>query len=116
MKATKSIPNFEIKIFKTKHIFSAKHHSYLITWNDKRIYLSGDAESSETIAKMKNLDWAFVPPWLMVDAKEKGVEIDAKMIGIYHLYPYEVEDAINGWKNVDHVVPLVKEGQSIVIE
>lgn len=116
LRTTQAMANIEVQIFKTKHRFSVKHNSYLITWNGKRIFLSGDTESSEAIAKVKNIDWAFVPPWLLVDAKERGVDIDAKMIGVYHLYPYEIEDAINEWKNVSHVIPFVKQGQSVTIE
>jgi len=82
-----SIEDFKIEVFKTKHRFSFKHHSYLITWHGKRIYFSGDTETSETIAKVKDIDWAFVPVWIITDAKEKNISIDAKKFGIYHLYP-----------------------------
>lgn len=83
-------PNFKIEAFKTKHRFTLRHYSYLITWHGKKIYLSGDTESAETIGKMKNLDWAFIPPWIVYDAKEKGIEIDSKMKAIYHLYPNQM--------------------------
>lgn len=82
-----SIEGFSIEAYKTKHRFSLRHFSYMITWHDKKIYLSGDTESAETIAKMTNMEWAFVPGWIIMDAKEKNIKIDAKMIGVYHLYP-----------------------------
>jgi hypothetical protein len=82
-----TINDFKIETFKTKHRYSFKHYSYLITWHGKRIFLSGDAESSETISKLKEIDWAFVPAWIIIDAKEKNLKIDAGKIGIYHLYP-----------------------------
>jgi hypothetical protein len=82
-----SINDFKIEVFKNKHRFSFKHHSYLITWHGKRIFFSGDTETSATIATIKEMDWAFVPGWIIMDAKEKSVTIDAKKIGIYHLYP-----------------------------
>ena len=82
---SEAIPNFEIKAFKTKHRFSFNHYSYLITWHNKTIFLSGDTEHAETIGKMTDLDWAFVPAWLAMDANEKDIKIDAKKIGIYHI-------------------------------
>lgn len=79
--------SFSVKAYKNKHRFSLSHCSYLITWHGKSIFVSGDAESPETIAKMENIDWAFVPEWLLYYAKLGNVNIDASMIGIYHLYP-----------------------------
>ncbi|WP_417603466.1 MBL fold metallo-hydrolase [Owenweeksia hongkongensis] len=85
--------NFFVKAYKNKHRFSLSHCSYLITWHGKTIFVSGDAESPETIAKMENMDWAFVPEWLLYYAKLGNVNIDANRIGIYHLYPNDtVED------------------------
>lgn len=81
------IADFSIEVFKTKHRFTTSHYSYLITWHGKKIYFSGDTETAETIAGVKEIDWAFVPYWIMLDAKEKNLKIDAAMIGIYHLYP-----------------------------
>lgn len=104
------IPGFEIKTFKTKHHFSLNHYSYLITWHNKKIFLSGDTEHAETIGKMTNLDWAFLPAWLVVDANEKNIKIDSKMFGIYHIGP---KDNINipGKK----VLMLKKQGEVITI-
>jgi hypothetical protein len=82
-----SIEGFSIEAYKTKHRFSLRHYSYMITWHGKKIYLSGDTESAETIAKMTGMEWAFVPGWIIMDAIEKNIKIDTKMIGVYHLYP-----------------------------
>lgn len=83
----KTNPDFEIQTFKTKHSLSFNHYSYLITWHGKRIFLSGDTESAETIGAIKDIDWAFVPYWILRDAHENKIDIDAKKIGLYHLYP-----------------------------
>jgi len=88
-KLTTSINDFKIEAFKTKHRFSFKHYSYLITWHGKRLFLSGDTESAETIATIKDINWAFVPVWIVLDAKEKNLKINADKIGVYHLYPTE---------------------------
>lgn len=82
-----SIPHFSVEVFKTSHRFAFKHNSYLITWHGKRIFLSGDTESAETIALQSNMDWAFIPAWLIMDANEKGIKIDTRMVGLYHIGP-----------------------------
>ncbi|HRH70932.1 MAG TPA: MBL fold metallo-hydrolase [Flavobacteriales bacterium] len=80
---------FTVETFSTKHRFARHHYSYLITWHGKRIYLSGDTEGAETIGQVKDIDLAFVPSWIMSDAKEKNITIDAARFAIYHLYPSE---------------------------
>lgn len=82
-----SFDDFKIESIKTKHRFTTKHYSYLITWHGKRIFLSGDTESAETIVNYKQLNWAFVPTWIIMDAKAKQLKIEAEKFGIYHLYP-----------------------------
>ncbi len=115
-KLGKSIPNFSVKAFKTKHKFSLNHYSYLITWHDKKIFLSGDTESAETIGKIKNIDWAFVPYWILVDAKENKIEIDTKMYGIYHLATVQIPSAKENWDKIDNIQPLTEQGGIIKIE
>lgn len=82
-----SAAKFTVETFRTKHRFASHHFSYLITWHGKRIYLSGDTERAETIAKVTAMDLAFVPPWILIDAKEKNIKIDAQRFAVYHLYP-----------------------------
>ena len=89
-KLSETIPDFAIKAFKTDHTvfgISFKHYSYLVTWHGKKIFLSGDTTNSETIASQTDLDWAFVPIWLLMDAKEKNVDLKilSKKYAIYHI-------------------------------
>ena len=87
-KIKNSIPNFTIESFKTEHkVFgiSFKHYSYLIVWHNKRIYISGDTENADTVSKINKIDWLFAPVWLLSDAKEKNIKIDAEKIGLYHI-------------------------------
>lgn len=83
------LQDFVIEPFKTKHRFSFNHYSYLITWNEKRIFISGDTEHAETIASVTNIDWAFVPAWLLVDAIRKDIKLteNIKHIAVYHIGP-----------------------------
>ncbi|HOZ50856.1 MAG TPA: MBL fold metallo-hydrolase [Chitinophagaceae bacterium] len=111
-KLTNSLNDFKIETFKTKHRFTFKHYSYLITWHGKKIFLSGDTETSETITTIKEMDWAFVPYWIILDANEKKVKIDTKKIGLYHLYP---DQKVNNSKP-EKVILLNKQGEVIRIE
>lgn len=81
--------DFTIATFETKHRFSFKHYSFLITWHGKKIYFSGDTESAATIASVEQIDWAFIPTWIWKDAKENNLQINATKVAIYHLYPDE---------------------------
>lgn len=80
-----SIPEFKIEVFRTKHLFSIIHYSYLITWHGKKIFLSGDAEDTEIIEGIKDVEWAFVPGWLLNDILIDKIEVDTKMFGLYHI-------------------------------
>jgi L-ascorbate metabolism protein UlaG (beta-lactamase superfamily) len=114
-----SIDNFEIKAFKTKHSFFGipfRHYSFLITWHGKRIFLSGDTTEPETIGNIKNIDWAYIPPWILYYAKQKNISIDAKMQFIYHLYPSEIPDAQKQWKKTKNIHPLTKIGETFTLE
>lgn len=112
----KSIPNFSIQVFKTKHSWSSNHYSYLITWHNKKIFLSGDTESAETIGTLKNIDWAFVPYWILLDAKENDIKIDSKMFGIYHLATVQIPSAKEKYDKLDNIKPLVEQGEVFYIE
>jgi L-ascorbate metabolism protein UlaG (beta-lactamase superfamily) len=116
---SKSIEDFEIKAFKTKHSFFGipfRHYSYLITWHGMRIYLSGDTTNPETINGIKDIDYAFVPYWILVNAKEQEMEIDAEMIGVYHLYPQQIPSAKENYGKIENINPLTKPGDIIRIE
>jgi len=104
------IPDFKIEAFKTKHRFSFAHYSYLITWHGKRIFLSGDTESAEIIMGINDMDWVFIPAWLVAPIQESGTRLDAKHIGIYHIGP---KDDIN--IKGDRVLMLDKQGEVISI-
>lgn len=86
---SQEIPDFSIETFKTSHRFSFNHYSYLITWHGKQFFFSGDTENAETIATLSNLDIAFIPVWLILDANEKGIKIQplTNLIAVYHIGP-----------------------------
>jgi hypothetical protein len=105
-----TIPDFEIIAYKNKHQFSFAHYSYLITWHGKKIFLSGDAESTATIEGIKEMDWAFVPGWLLLSISRNKLKIDTKMFGLYHIGPkddIQVDDP--------KILVLDKTGETITI-
>lgn len=110
-KLEKSIPDLKITSYKTKHRFSFSHYSYVIDWHGKKIFISGDTEHPETIGLIKNIDYAFVPTWILYYAREKNINIDAKTKVLYHLYPNEkIEE-----KTDANFIIFDKQGMSIKI-
>ena len=114
LKLNNKLTDFTIEAFKTKHRFSINHYSYLISWHNKRIFISGDTEHAETIAALKDIDWAFVPVWLLMDANEKGIKLGdvSKMFAIYHIGP---GDNITNNENEPKIKLLNKQGEIIRI-
>lgn len=113
----KSVPDFNIKAFRTTHkVFgiSFKHYSYLISWHGKNIYISGDTENADTFGLQKDIDWAFVPVWLMIDAKQKELNLSeiSKMYAIYHIGP---NDRITLESDQPQMILLDKQGEIISI-
>ena len=60
------------------------HYSYVVTWRGKRLYFSGDTESPAHLVNLRDLDVAFVSPWLYRSVLKSGARIDARRVIIYH--------------------------------
>jgi hypothetical protein len=105
-----SVNNFNIQFFRTSHRFSFRHCSYLISWHGVRIFISGDTGASETIVAADSLDWAFIPVWLLIDAKKKNTSIRTQMTGIYHIGPRDKITTTN-----PKILLLDKQGEKITI-
>lgn len=60
------------------------HYSYLVTWHGRRLYFTGDTDDATQLLEMKDVDVAFVSPWLYQRAAKSGRRIDARRIVIYH--------------------------------
>jgi L-ascorbate metabolism protein UlaG (beta-lactamase superfamily) len=72
-----------IEPFATPHA-NIGHYSYLVTWHGTRMYFTGDTEELKTLLSMKNLDVAFISPWLASSLSTNKQTVDAKKIVIYH--------------------------------
>lgn len=106
------LTDFTIEPIHTKHHFSFNHYSYVITWHNKKIFISGDTENSDILTPLKDLDWAFVPSWLVRDAMEKSVKLQdiSKMLVIYHIGPRDKITTDN-----PKIKLLDKQGERIAI-
>jgi len=60
------------------------HDSYLVTWNGLRLHFSGDTDDPEALLAERDLDYAFVSPWLLGIVGERKARIDAKHVVVYH--------------------------------
>jgi len=114
LKLSTELKDFKIEAFKTKHKFSIRHYSYLITWHNKRIFISGDTGQTEVIASLKDIEWSFIPVWLLMNANEKGIMLktSSKMLAIYHIDP---GDRITNDNNDPKIKLLNKQGEIITI-
>jgi Xaa-Pro aminopeptidase len=60
------------------------HDSYLVTWHGLRLYFTGDTDSPDSLLAAKNLDYAFVSPWLLEKVGRQKGRIDARRVVVYH--------------------------------
>jgi L-ascorbate metabolism protein UlaG (beta-lactamase superfamily) len=61
-----------------------EHYSFLIEWGGLRLYLTGDTEDLSELVAARDLDVAFVSPWLLASVSAKGQRIDARQVIVYH--------------------------------
>jgi glyoxylase-like metal-dependent hydrolase (beta-lactamase superfamily II) len=80
---TRTFKDIKIEAIKTPHA-RIGHYSYLVSWHGKRFYFTGDTESIDALIAAKDLDVAFVSPWLLDAVLSSGKKIDAEIILIYH--------------------------------
>jgi L-ascorbate metabolism protein UlaG (beta-lactamase superfamily) len=74
---------FHIEQIETPHA-NVQHWSYVVTWHGRRLYFTGDTESLDALLAARNLDVAFVSPWLYRAAVRRAARIDARRVMIYH--------------------------------
>ena len=101
--------SIHIRRFHTPHA-GVGHHSYVVTWNGKRLYFVGDTESTDTVMTSKNLDIAFLSPWIYRSLAKSGLAPDTRRIVIYH---HEAGEQIPGCRGAC-IVP--KQGDVIRID
>lgn len=82
-------------------------NGYVLTVGDKRIYIAGDTENIPEMAKLENIDIAFLPMNLPYTMSPEMASEAAKMFMPKILYPYHF-----GSTNTDDLVRLL-EGSDI---
>lgn len=97
-----------VEAFRTPH-GNEDHASYLVTWHGLRLYFTGDTESVDQLLAMKNLDYAFVSPWLIAKIAETKGRIDARTVVCYH---HKTGDKVPAFQN--RIVP--KPGDTFTLE
>jgi L-ascorbate metabolism protein UlaG (beta-lactamase superfamily) len=103
-----SYRDIAIEAFRTPH-GDIEHYSYLVTWHGLRLYFAGDTDSTERLLAMRDLDVAFVSPWLIEAVAKRGARIDARQLVAYHHRSGETVAALQGRR-----VP--KQGEDFVVE
>jgi L-ascorbate metabolism protein UlaG (beta-lactamase superfamily) len=73
-----------------------EHYSYLVEWSGLRLYFTGDTEDAGELRRQRDLDVAFVSPWLLGSATSGGRRIDARRIVVYHHQAGEAVPQIQG--------------------
>lgn len=96
-----------IEAFETPHA-GIGHASYLVTWHGLRLYFTGDTESVDRLLAMRNLDAAFVSPWLMEMVAERKARIDTRTLVCYH---QQKDEKVPAFQN--RVVP--KPGETLTL-
>jgi L-ascorbate metabolism protein UlaG (beta-lactamase superfamily) len=61
-----------------------EHYSHIIEWHGVRLYAPGDTEEPDSVLKAKNLDVAFVTPWMLDAVRKKNARINARRILVVH--------------------------------
>jgi L-ascorbate metabolism protein UlaG (beta-lactamase superfamily) len=66
------------------HNAAVEHYSYLVEWAGRRLYFVGDTEDPVALLAQRQLDVAFVSPWLWKAERNRNARIDARQVVIYH--------------------------------
>lgn len=61
-----------------------EHYSYLVEWSGLRFYFTGDTDDPAELLHRRELDVAFVSPWLLASATKGGKRIGARRVVVYH--------------------------------
>lgn len=88
-----------IHAFRTPHA-SIEHYSFLLEWAGQRLYFTGDTNDTEALLAARDLDVAFVTPWLLEAVHRAGRQIDARRIVVHH---HRIDESVPGTE--ESVVP-----------
>jgi L-ascorbate metabolism protein UlaG (beta-lactamase superfamily) len=72
-----------------------EHYSHVIDWKGILIYLPGDTEEAKSLLEARNLDVAFVTPWMLRAVERQGAKIDARRVIVVH---HEAGEAVKAYQ------------------
>lgn len=93
---------------KTSH-GNTEHYSYLVDWQGKKLFFTGDTEDLVALEDLPELDALFITPWFFRKAWQNNQLPVARKIIIYH---HKADDIIPNCASC--IIPL--QGQTIVIK
>lgn len=108
-----AVPAYNIVHMRSKGVpFHPKGvgNGYIITFEDKRVYVAGDTENTPEIKKLKDIDIAFLPMNLPYTMTPEMVADASKAIKPKTLYPYHF-----GNTDTSEIVALLKDDQDIEV-
>lgn len=79
----------DIRIQPVPTSHAGNHHSYLVTWHGVRLFVMGDTEDSAVLVAQRDLDAAFVSPWIIDSLVTSGARLDVRLLVVYHHRPGE---------------------------
>jgi hypothetical protein len=80
---TVEVGNFRIATYPTPH-GDTEHYSYLVMWDGRRLYFTGDTDDPSYLSQMNDLDVAFVTPWLLCATAERAGTVAAEQLILQH--------------------------------
>jgi hypothetical protein len=94
-----------VEPIRTPHA-NLEHYSYVVSWKGQRLFFSGDTDDPTALLAARDLDAAFVSPWLLARARKSGGRIDARRVVVYH--QQDGEDVPDDFGRV-----LLKQGETL---
>ncbi len=109
-----AIPMYNLTEGRLKYHEKGRGNGYVITLNDKRIYVSGDTEDIKEMRSLKDIDYAFVcmnlPYTMTVDRAASAVlEMKPKVVFPYHYR------GTGGFSDVDKFKQMVGKNKKIEV-
>lgn len=108
-----AIPMYNLREEALKFHEKGRGNGYLLTWNDQRIYISGDTEDIPEMRQLKNIDVAFVCmnlPYTMTVESAASAVLDFKPKKVY---PYHYRGT-DGMSDVDKFKTIVNNANQAI--
>lgn len=99
------IAGLAVRPIETPHA-NREHYSYVFEWHGVRFYLPGDTETPASLLEQRNLDVAFVTPWMLRSIEKRQARIDARRVIVVH---HEADEKVPTYQG--SIVP--RQGEAV---